>query len=695
MSAGSIVVDLMMRTGAFETDTRRAEKRLAELKKEAKVAGAAIGAAFSAVAVAAAYMVKASIDSMDQMYKFAQQAGVNVEAFSSLSYAADLSGVSHEQLASAMTKLSKNMSDAVQGTGEAMKGFKALGIDVKNANGSLKSSDQVLTEIAGKLASYRDGTEKTALAVNLFGKAGAALIPMLNAGAGGLGELREEAERFGVVISTDAAKAAEEFNDDLSRLKARVEGVSIAIAGGFITSLNSLIAKFDEMKAQSTGGSLLDGIFGSSTASKFTSEAKAISADISRTTDSIERMNIELNRKGGKDSFLETRIKKARERLFEFQKEATAATQKLKDLADVTEPRDVPKELMGPPSSMAGKGAAPGIVGDAKAKKLSDFDRYLDSLQKQVQKTKELTEVETVLADIQAGRIKGITAGQKATLVTLAAQLDMSVHQTEQLQAEAAQLELLTAKRKETADAGVAVFEAMRTPMEKYGAEVARLNQLHKAGAIDVNTLTRATVDAADRLAESGEKAKETTDAMTEFAKQAERNIQDALGQTLEDSLSGNFDNIGQMWVKLIQKMAAQALAAKLNDALFGGGAGGDSGAFMKTILAMFGASSGASPTAYSNPNLYTVPTVGLAAGTNNVPRDNFPALLHKGEAVIPARFNTGNNGMGGGARFDFSGQTINVGSDVSRGEVRAAVMAGNAETEMRIRRSLKQQRGA
>jgi hypothetical protein len=225
VAAGSIVISLLMQTGSFETDTKRAEKALRDLQKEAVKIGAAIGAAFTTTALASAVLVKQSIDNADALGKLAQQTGTTVEDLSALAYAADLSGVSQEELSAALVRLTKNMSDTAAGTGEAIKGFTALGISVKDSAGNLKSSDAVLGEIANKFAGFRDGAEKTALAVNLFGKSGAQLIPLLNAGAGGIEKLKDEAAKLGIVISGSTAKAAEEFNDNLTRITASAKGL--------------------------------------------------------------------------------------------------------------------------------------------------------------------------------------------------------------------------------------------------------------------------------------------------------------------------------------------------------------------------------------------------------------------------------------------------------------------------------------
>ena len=66
-----------------------------------------------------------------------------------------------------------------------------------------------MKKIADKFAVMKDGSEKTALALDLFGRAGAKLIPMLNEGSAGISELQEEARALGIVLGKEDLKAAE------------------------------------------------------------------------------------------------------------------------------------------------------------------------------------------------------------------------------------------------------------------------------------------------------------------------------------------------------------------------------------------------------------------------------------------------------------------------------------------------------
>lgn len=120
----------------------------------------------------------ALMDSVAAYQDFAEQTGTTAAGFASLQTAMDASGASAEQVAGAMVKLTANLSktsDESKGTGAALK---AIGLDLE-AFRKLKPEDQ-LQAVADALANFKDGAGKTAVAVALFGKEGAKLLPFLN-----------------------------------------------------------------------------------------------------------------------------------------------------------------------------------------------------------------------------------------------------------------------------------------------------------------------------------------------------------------------------------------------------------------------------------------------------------------------------------------------------------------------------------
>lgn len=206
--------------------------------------GFAMGAALK-VGVTAAIggltaLTKNAIDNADEMGKLAQKAGITVEAFSGLAYAAKLSDVSNEQLKTGLKGLNESLVDSQDANSKAAKAFKYLSIETKNADGTLRKADDVFKEIADKFAKMPNGASKTALAMDLMKKSGNDLIPMLNSGAEGLEEMRIEAEKLGLVISKEQADQAEQFNDSITRMGNAASGVGLAIATELLPTLNQL-----------------------------------------------------------------------------------------------------------------------------------------------------------------------------------------------------------------------------------------------------------------------------------------------------------------------------------------------------------------------------------------------------------------------------------------------------------------------
>jgi len=215
------------------------DKGLLKISASAVKAGAAIAGAFAiTTAGVVAKLVKDSIDAADAMSKMASGAGVSTEALSGMSWAAGQSGVDIKALTTAMGRLNKGAATVESGVGAYADVFGFLGISATSASGDLKSADQLLLEIADSFEKMPDGAQKSAIAMELFGRSGAQMIPFLNAGASGISELTAQAERLGLVLSSEQASASEQFNDNLSILGATAKGTGNILAGELLPALN-------------------------------------------------------------------------------------------------------------------------------------------------------------------------------------------------------------------------------------------------------------------------------------------------------------------------------------------------------------------------------------------------------------------------------------------------------------------------
>lgn len=236
-------------------------------------AGLIAGASIAALGVGMTALVLPVARVGDEFFKLSQKTGVSVEALTALDYAAKLSDVTTEGLTKALQKLSVAMFDTQVNGDEGSAALKALGVSATDAHGQIRPTEAVLLDLAEKFATMPDGADKAALAVKLFGKEGLAIIPFLNQGREGITALMEEAQRLGLVMSEDVARASEIFNDNLTRLSAIFEGVQRQIGAAVIP----ILADFTEqvILAQSETGS-------------FTNELQRITANREATITFLE-----------------------------------------------------------------------------------------------------------------------------------------------------------------------------------------------------------------------------------------------------------------------------------------------------------------------------------------------------------------------------------------------------------------------
>lgn len=245
----SLIVDLQADTASLKQGLDEAKNMLGGLEKKVDQATKAVGAMFlldkaKEAIVGLTEFVHAGAEAADQAGKMAAASGISVESFSRLSYAADLANISNEELSSSLSKLNKNITAAATGGKDQSAVFKGLGIAVTNANGSIRSADEVMADVAEKFSHMENGAAKAALAQELFGKSGARLIPLLNEGRAGLKAMADEADKFGLTVTKEGAAASNQFNDALTKMKKIGEGLARTVAQDLAPSMSKLADEF-------------------------------------------------------------------------------------------------------------------------------------------------------------------------------------------------------------------------------------------------------------------------------------------------------------------------------------------------------------------------------------------------------------------------------------------------------------------
>lgn len=197
------------------------------------------GLAAAAIVAAGVAMVKSSIDSAAAAGKLAGSLKSTSEEVSKLIYAAGVLGdLSKDEVAQGLAAMNNGISDAAKGFGFARFAIKDLGLDAQQL--ARMRPEQAIEAISAQLAKIPSQVDRVAIANDIFRGSSEKWVRALQGGPPALREAYEEAERFGKVISTDTAKAAQEFNDNVVRLKANLEGMAATISGPLIRSLANL-----------------------------------------------------------------------------------------------------------------------------------------------------------------------------------------------------------------------------------------------------------------------------------------------------------------------------------------------------------------------------------------------------------------------------------------------------------------------
>jgi lambda family phage tail tape measure protein len=254
-----ILISAVDQTKAAFDSIKRGLSGLTDTAKSVNGVLANLGVAVSVAGLTA--MVKSAIDTGDALDEMSQRVGVSVETLSVWKPVAAQAGVSGESFEKGLRKLSTSMLEAATGSEDAARGFSAVGIEFKNQDGTLRATDQVLLDLADRFKAMPDSAEKTALAVQLFGKSGAELIPFLNQGRDGISALSAEMQALGVQMSGETAAQAGNFNDALDKLQLATRSIGNQIIAALLPALNDMAGGMVESAKQ--GGTLraiLDGV---------------------------------------------------------------------------------------------------------------------------------------------------------------------------------------------------------------------------------------------------------------------------------------------------------------------------------------------------------------------------------------------------------------------------------------------------
>lgn len=194
---------------------------------------AAVAAAIIKAEKAMISMTKESAAFADNIITLSMQTGQSTQQLQEFAYASELIDVSVDTLQGSLTKLTNNMQDTMNGTGNAKASFEALGVSVTNADGSMRSANDVFYETIDALGQVKNETERDAMSMDIFGRSAQDLNPLIIQGSKTLKEYADEAHNVGYVLDDEALSALGAVDDAYQRLQKTQEGVKNQLSAEF------------------------------------------------------------------------------------------------------------------------------------------------------------------------------------------------------------------------------------------------------------------------------------------------------------------------------------------------------------------------------------------------------------------------------------------------------------------------------
>jgi hypothetical protein len=223
MAESTVVRELVTLLG-FEVDEakmKRYDKLVKAARKNLRRMAIAGGLAAGAVAGIAAAVARAG----DDLAKTSRRLGLSIEALQEWRFAAQRGGIASQTFDMAIQRFGRRAAEAARGTGAAVGALGRLRVQTRDANGQIRSMDDLLQDALAALADIESPLERNALAMKLFDSEGVKVVQMLEGGSKALAETRAEFRKLGAIMDDQTAKVSEETVDAWGDLRTALFGV--------------------------------------------------------------------------------------------------------------------------------------------------------------------------------------------------------------------------------------------------------------------------------------------------------------------------------------------------------------------------------------------------------------------------------------------------------------------------------------
>ena len=218
-------------------------------------AGTAAAMAAAAAAIAAVIKVVQELGQItlevaaqvDEYLSESAITGVPTEMLQAWDYAAPLIDTDAETIKGAMTKITQAMGGAASGSEAAQEKFAELGVSITDADGQLRSAQDVFYDVIDALGEIGNQTERDAIGMTLLGKSEQELNPLINAGSQALKEYGEEARTAGYILDEQQIKKLGEVDDAYQKLQLTIEANRRQLAADFAPAAKAAMELFTDV----------------------------------------------------------------------------------------------------------------------------------------------------------------------------------------------------------------------------------------------------------------------------------------------------------------------------------------------------------------------------------------------------------------------------------------------------------------
>lgn len=246
MASKTLSIELILESKSFTAQMQKVNDAFAKTNSDLQKFGKSmqkVGASFAvvggAITAALGVAVKSLANAADVADDTAKRTGLTVEAVQELGYVAKMTGSNLATVEVALRTMQKGLTDNGTESAAFTSALETLGLSLAELRAMNPQAQ--FDALSQAIAGVTDPSQRAGLAMTVFGRAGTALLPMLAEGADGIAKLKDEAHKYGYVMSQEVAEAGSNFNDNLDRLKGSLGGLAQQVVAGLLPTLNSLV----------------------------------------------------------------------------------------------------------------------------------------------------------------------------------------------------------------------------------------------------------------------------------------------------------------------------------------------------------------------------------------------------------------------------------------------------------------------